>query len=114
MAILELAPFERALDRAREGRPPTAAEAAALLDVPAERLPDLFTAAAALRDRGRGRRIRDSTDRGTESRLRIRHASRLVSGNMTLEQVAQDILDVARSARGRPLLPERPRVENVN
>ena len=32
----------------------------------------------------------------------------------TLEQVAQDILDVARSARGRPLLPERPRVENVN
>jgi FO synthase len=57
MAILELAPVERALDRAREGRAPTAAEAAALLDVPAERLPDLFTAAAALRDRGRGRRI---------------------------------------------------------
>ncbi len=57
MAILEIAPFERALNRAREGRTPTAAEAAALLDVPAERLPDLFTAATALRDRGRGRRI---------------------------------------------------------
>jgi len=32
----------------------------------------------------------------------------------TLEQVAQDILDVARSARGRPWLPERARVETIN
>jgi len=32
----------------------------------------------------------------------------------TLEQVAQDILDVARSARGRQCLPERVREERVN
>jgi hypothetical protein len=32
----------------------------------------------------------------------------------TLEQVAQDILDVARSARGRQCLPLRARVESVN
>ncbi len=48
---------DRALDRAREGRAPDAAQAVALLDPPAERLPDLLAAAAAVRDRGRGRRL---------------------------------------------------------
>ncbi|MGH7414478.1 MAG: radical SAM protein, partial [Candidatus Rokuibacteriota bacterium] len=57
MAVLELSPVERALDRLAEGRTPDAAEATALLDTPAERLPVLLAAAAALRDRGRGRRI---------------------------------------------------------
>ncbi len=57
MAVLELNPVERALDRVAEGRAPDAAEATALLDTPAERLPVLLEAAAALRDRGRGRRI---------------------------------------------------------
>ena len=57
MAVLELNPVERALDRVAEGRAPDAAEATALLDTPAERLPGLLAAAAALRDRGRGRRI---------------------------------------------------------
>jgi len=57
MAVLELSPVERALDRVAEGRAPDAAEATALLDTPGERLPALLTAAAALRDRGRGRRI---------------------------------------------------------
>ncbi len=32
----------------------------------------------------------------------------------TLEQVAQDILDVARAARGRPLPHETTRVDNIN
>jgi FO synthase len=57
MAVLELSPIERALDRVAEGRTPDAAEATALLSTPAERLPVLLDAAAALRDRGRGRRI---------------------------------------------------------
>ncbi len=49
--------MERALDRVREGRTPDADEATALLDTPAERLPALLAAAAALRDRGHGRRM---------------------------------------------------------
>jgi 7,8-didemethyl-8-hydroxy-5-deazariboflavin synthase CofG subunit len=57
MAVLELSPVERALDRVAEGRPPDAAEAIALLGTPADRLPALLEAASALRDRGRGRRI---------------------------------------------------------
>jgi 7,8-didemethyl-8-hydroxy-5-deazariboflavin synthase CofG subunit len=57
MAVLELSPIERALDRVAEGRPPDAAEATALLDTPPDRLPALLEAASALRDRGRGRRI---------------------------------------------------------
>ena len=57
MAVLELTPIERALDRVAEGRTPDAAEATALLSTPSDRLPALFDAAAALRDRGRGRRI---------------------------------------------------------
>jgi 7,8-didemethyl-8-hydroxy-5-deazariboflavin synthase CofG subunit len=57
MALLEVAACERALDRVREGRTPDADEAAALLEAPAERLPDLLAAAAAVRDRRHGRRI---------------------------------------------------------
>jgi 7,8-didemethyl-8-hydroxy-5-deazariboflavin synthase CofG subunit len=57
MAVLELTAGERALDRVAQGRLPDAAEATALLDTPAERVPILLGAAAALRDRGRGRRI---------------------------------------------------------
>lgn len=57
MAVLELSPVERALDRVAEGRPPDAAEATALLGTPADRLPALLEAAATLRDRGHGRRI---------------------------------------------------------
>jgi FO synthase len=57
MAVLELSPVDRALDHVAEGRAPSAAEATALLDTPASRLPDLLGVAAALRDRGRGRRI---------------------------------------------------------
>jgi FO synthase len=57
MAVLELSPVERALDRVVGGRAPDAAEAVTLLDTPSERLPVLLEAAAALRDRGRGRRI---------------------------------------------------------
>jgi len=57
MAVLELSPVERALDRIAEGRPPDAAEATALLDTPPGRVPALLEAASALRDRGRGRRI---------------------------------------------------------
>ena len=57
MAVLELSPIERALDRVAEGRTPDAAEATALLSTPSDRLPALLDAAAALRDRGRGRRI---------------------------------------------------------
>ncbi|MGH7420768.1 MAG: 7,8-didemethyl-8-hydroxy-5-deazariboflavin synthase CofG [Candidatus Rokuibacteriota bacterium] len=57
MAVLELSPVDRALERLAGGRAPDAAEATALLDTPAERLPALLGAAAALRDRGRGRRI---------------------------------------------------------
>ena len=57
MAVLELTPVDRALDRVGEGRVPSAAEATALLDTPAPRLQTLLDAAAALRDRGHGRRI---------------------------------------------------------
>lgn len=57
MAVLELTPIDRALERLAEGRTPDAAEATALLSTPTERLPLLLEAAAALRDRGRGRRI---------------------------------------------------------
>jgi len=57
MAVLELSPVDRALDHVAEGRVPSVAEATALLDTPASRLPDLLGASAALRDRGRGRRI---------------------------------------------------------
>ena len=57
MAVLELSPIERALERVAEGREPYAAEATALLSTPTDRLPVLLDAAAALRDRGRGRRI---------------------------------------------------------
>ncbi len=57
MAVLELSPVDRALDRVAEGRVPSAAEATALLDTPAPRLRTLLDAAAALRDRGHGRRI---------------------------------------------------------
>ena len=57
MAVLELSPVDRALDRVAEGRSPDAAEASALLGTPAERLPALLQAASSLRDRGHGRRI---------------------------------------------------------
>jgi 7,8-didemethyl-8-hydroxy-5-deazariboflavin synthase CofG subunit len=57
MAILELTPLDRALDRVQEGRVPDAGEAVALLAVPDDRLPALLDAAAVVRDRGRGRRI---------------------------------------------------------
>ena len=57
MAILELTATERALDRVREGRAPDAAAAEALLATSVEQLPALLAGAAALRDRGRGRRI---------------------------------------------------------
>jgi len=57
MAVLELSPVDRALDRVAEGRVPSAAEATALLDTPVPRLPVLLDAAAAMRDRGHGRRI---------------------------------------------------------
>ncbi|MET0852709.1 MAG: 7,8-didemethyl-8-hydroxy-5-deazariboflavin synthase CofG [Candidatus Rokuibacteriota bacterium] len=49
--------LDRALDRAREGRALAAAEATTLLDTPEARLPELCAPAAALRDRGRGRRL---------------------------------------------------------
>ncbi len=48
---------DRALDRLREGRVPEPAEAVLLLGLDEGRLPDLLAAAAAQRDRGRGRRI---------------------------------------------------------
>jgi len=57
MATLESSSLERALERAREGRRPDAAEAETLLDTPTARLPALLDAASAMRDRGRGRRI---------------------------------------------------------
>ena len=53
MAVRELDALERVLG----GRTPTADEAVALLDTPEIRLPELLGAAAALRDRGRGRRL---------------------------------------------------------
>ncbi|OGK76446.1 MAG: 7,8-didemethyl-8-hydroxy-5-deazariboflavin synthase subunit CofG [Candidatus Rokubacteria bacterium GWA2_70_23] len=48
---------DRALDRVREGRAPDAGEAALLLGLDEPRLPELLAAAAAVRGRGRGRRI---------------------------------------------------------
>jgi 7,8-didemethyl-8-hydroxy-5-deazariboflavin synthase CofG subunit len=57
MTVPESTAVLRALDRAAEGRTPTTAEAVLLLDTPSERLPELLAAAAAVRDRGRGRRI---------------------------------------------------------
>ena len=58
MAVLELTAVERALDRVAEGRTPDAAEATALLDTPADAAARRSSSAAsALRDRGRGRRI---------------------------------------------------------
>jgi 7,8-didemethyl-8-hydroxy-5-deazariboflavin synthase CofG subunit len=57
MALLEVTALERALDRVCEGRTPGADEAAALLDTPSARMPALLAAAAAIRDRGHGRRI---------------------------------------------------------
>ena len=57
MAVLELSPVDRALERLAEARPLDAAGATALLAIPPERLPELLSAAAAVRDRGHGRRI---------------------------------------------------------
>ncbi len=57
MALLDVMPPERALDRVCEGRTPGADEAAALLDTPAAGMPALLAAAAAIRDRGHGRRL---------------------------------------------------------
>ena len=57
MALLEVTALDRALDRVCEGRTPGADEAAALLDTPSARMPALLAAAAAIRDRGHGRRI---------------------------------------------------------
>ncbi len=53
MAVRELDALERVLG----GSTPTADEAVALLDTPEARLPELLGAAAAARDRGRGRRL---------------------------------------------------------
>ena len=53
MALRELA----AVERAAGGGVPTAEEAVALLRTPASLMPDLLAAAAASRDRGRGRRM---------------------------------------------------------
>jgi 7,8-didemethyl-8-hydroxy-5-deazariboflavin synthase CofG subunit len=57
MALLEVTALDRALDRVCEGRTPGADEAAVLLDTPSARMPALLAAAAAIRDRGHGRRI---------------------------------------------------------
>ena len=46
-----------AVERAAGGRTPSADEAVALLAAPASLMPDLLSAAAAVRDRGRGRRM---------------------------------------------------------
>ncbi len=53
MALRELA----AVERVAGGRLPSADEAVALLATPASLVPDLLAAAAAMRDRGRGRRM---------------------------------------------------------
>ena len=53
MALRELA----AVERVAEGRTPSAEEAVSLLATPAALMPDLLAAAAASRDRGRGRRM---------------------------------------------------------
>ena len=57
MAVLELTPLHRALDRVREGRLPNAADAEMLLGTPTEMLSDLLEAASRVRDQGHGRRI---------------------------------------------------------
>ena len=57
MTGLALGSLDAALDHAAEGRTPTAAEAEALLDTPAARIPELLAAASRVRDRGRGRHI---------------------------------------------------------
>jgi FO synthase len=57
VAILELSPITRALERVREGRTPGSAEAEALLVTPSSELSALLDAASEVRDRGRGRRI---------------------------------------------------------
>jgi len=46
-----------AVDHASSGAPPSPEQAVALLETPSALLPDLLAAAAALRDRGRGRRM---------------------------------------------------------
>ena len=53
MALRELT----AVERVAEGRVPSAEESVALLGTPASLMPDLLAAAAAARDRGRGRRM---------------------------------------------------------
>jgi len=57
VAILELSPVARALERVREGRGLEHRDAEALLDTPSSELSALLDAASELRDRGRGRRI---------------------------------------------------------
>ena len=57
MAILELSPVARALERVREGRGLEPRDAEALLDTPSSELSALLDTASELRDRGRGRRI---------------------------------------------------------
>jgi FO synthase len=57
VAVLELTPLHRALERVREGRAPSPAEAEILLGAPTEELSALLDAASRARDRGRGRRI---------------------------------------------------------
>jgi FO synthase len=57
VAILELSPVARALERVREGRGLEPRDAEALLDTPSSELSTLLDTASELRDRGRGRRI---------------------------------------------------------
>jgi 7,8-didemethyl-8-hydroxy-5-deazariboflavin synthase CofG subunit len=57
VAILELSPVARALERVREGRGLEPRDAEALLDTPSSELSALLDTASELRDRGRGRRI---------------------------------------------------------
>ncbi|HXJ78718.1 MAG TPA: 7,8-didemethyl-8-hydroxy-5-deazariboflavin synthase CofG [Candidatus Methylomirabilis sp.] len=57
MAVLELTPLHRTLDRVREGRVPSPAEAELLLGTPGEALSALLDAASRVRDHGRGRQI---------------------------------------------------------
>jgi 7,8-didemethyl-8-hydroxy-5-deazariboflavin synthase CofG subunit len=57
VAILELSPVARALERVREGKRLEPREAEALLDTPSSELSALLDAASEVRDRGRGRRI---------------------------------------------------------
>ena len=57
MAILELSPVARALERVRESRRLEPRDAEALLDTPSSEVSALLDAASEVRDRGRGRRI---------------------------------------------------------